>query len=38
VSDIAVTLDCSESTVKAHLVRGRSALARRLGVEEEDPS
>jgi len=38
VSDIAVTLDCSESTVKAHLVRGRSALARRLGVDEEDPS
>jgi len=33
VSDIALTLDCSQSTVKAHLVRGRTALATRLGIE-----
>ncbi len=36
VSDIALTLECSESTVKAHLVRGRTALALRLGLEEGD--
>ena len=35
VSDIAVTLGCSESTVKAHLVRGRAALARRLDISED---
>ena len=34
VSDIAQTLGCSESTVKAHLVRGRATLARRLGIQE----
>ncbi len=34
VSDIALTLECSDSTVKAHLVRGRSALAQQLGFEE----
>jgi RNA polymerase sigma factor (sigma-70 family) len=38
VTDIAATLECSESTVKAHLVRGRAALAQRLGLEEGDPS
>jgi RNA polymerase sigma factor (sigma-70 family) len=35
VGDIAVTLDCSEGTVKAHLSRARSALAQRLGINEE---
>jgi RNA polymerase sigma-70 factor (sigma-E family) len=34
VSDIATTLECSESTVKAHLVRGRATLGRRLGVDD----
>jgi len=38
VADIAVTLDCSESSVKAHLVRGRAALARRLDIPEGDRS
>ncbi|HYO18189.1 MAG TPA: sigma-70 family RNA polymerase sigma factor [Dermatophilaceae bacterium] len=38
VSDIALTLECSESTVKVHLVRGRSALAKRLGLAEGDQS
>lgn len=37
VSDIAVTLGCSESSVKAHLVRGRAALSARLGIDEEGP-
>jgi RNA polymerase sigma factor (sigma-70 family) len=37
VADIAGTLGCSESSVKAHLVRGRAALAARLGTEEERP-
>lgn len=36
VSEIARTLGCSESSVKAHLVRGRAALAARLGIDEED--
>jgi RNA polymerase sigma-70 factor (ECF subfamily) len=34
VADIAVTLDCSEGTVKAHLSRARSTLAERLGAQE----
>ena len=38
VADIALTLECSESTVKAHLVRGRAALALRLGLEQGDGS
>lgn len=36
VSDIAATLRCSESSVKAHLVRGRTTLARRLGADLEE--
>lgn len=38
VSDVARTLGCSESSVKAHLVRGRAALSSRLGIVEEDRS
>ena len=38
VTDIALTLECSQSTVKAHLVRGRAALARALGISEEEQS
>ncbi len=38
VVDIAETLGCSESSVKAHLVRGRAALAARLGTEEGERS
>ena len=38
VSDIALTLGCSESSVKAHLVRGRAALSVRLGIAEEGRS
>jgi RNA polymerase sigma factor (sigma-70 family) len=34
VSEIALTLGCSESSVKAHLVRGRARLADRLGTGE----
>jgi RNA polymerase sigma-70 factor, ECF subfamily len=34
VAEIAVTLDCSDGSVKTHLSRARSALAKRLGVEE----
>jgi RNA polymerase sigma-70 factor, ECF subfamily len=34
VAEIAVTLDCSDGTVKTHLSRARSSLAQRLGVEE----
>ena len=34
VDDIATTLDCSPSTVKAHLVRARASLATRLGAPE----
>ena len=33
VSEIARTLGCAEGTVKAHLARGRTALAQRLGTE-----
>ncbi|MFI5100019.1 MAG: sigma-70 family RNA polymerase sigma factor [Actinomycetes bacterium] len=36
VTEIAATLGCSDSTVKAHLVRGRAALARRLGTRPEE--
>jgi RNA polymerase sigma-70 factor, ECF subfamily len=35
VSDIAHTLGCSESSVKAHLGRGRTALSRHLSVDTE---
>jgi RNA polymerase sigma-70 factor, ECF subfamily len=35
VADIAVTLDCAEGTVKAHLFRARAALADRLRPDEE---
>ena len=38
VADIATTLGCSGSTVKAHLVRGRAALAQRIGMGTEEPS
>lgn len=34
-SEVGVILGCSGATVKTHLQRGRAALARRLGVEEE---
>ena len=33
--EVGEILGCSAATVKTHLQRGRSALARRLGVEEE---
>ncbi len=33
VNDIAEVLDCSPSTAKVHLFRGRKALAAKLGVE-----
>jgi RNA polymerase sigma-70 factor, ECF subfamily len=36
VVEIATTLGCSDSSVKAHLVRGRAALARRLGADLEE--
>jgi RNA polymerase sigma-70 factor (ECF subfamily) len=38
VIDIAQTLDCSQSSVKAHLVRGRATLARRLDLPGEERS
>jgi RNA polymerase sigma-70 factor (ECF subfamily) len=38
VTDIALTLGCSQSSVKAHLVRGRTALVRALGIPEEEKS
>jgi RNA polymerase sigma-70 factor (ECF subfamily) len=38
VTDIALTLECSQSSVKAHLVRGRTSLARVLGIPEEEQS
>jgi len=39
VSEVAATLGCSQGSVKAHLSRGRAALARRLGESiEEEPS
>ena len=34
VADIAATLECSESTVKVHLVRGRATLAARMGLDD----
>ena len=34
VSETALTMGCSESSVKAHLVRGRARLAERLGTGE----
>lgn len=34
VSEIALTLGCSESTARTHLSRGRQTLALRLGVDE----
>ena len=39
LADVAMTLGCAEGTVKAHLARGRSRLAVRLGEPpvEEDP-
>jgi RNA polymerase sigma-70 factor (ECF subfamily) len=36
VTDIALTLGCSSSSVKAHLVRGRTALARALDLPHEE--
>jgi RNA polymerase sigma-70 factor (ECF subfamily) len=38
VSDIADTLGCSESSVKSHLVRGRTALSRHLSIDDEASS
>lgn len=35
VRDIAAVLDCSEGTVKTHLSRARSAVARRLRLEDD---
>ncbi len=35
VAEIAGLLGCGEGSVKTHLARGRSALARKLGREEE---
>lgn len=35
LSEIATTLECAESTVKAHLFRARNTLAERLGSIEE---
>ena len=34
VRDTAMILNCSESTARVHLARGRKTLSRRLGVEE----
>ncbi len=36
VSDIALVLDIAEPTVRVHLSRGRAALARGLGLTEEE--
>ena len=36
IADIAVTLDCTEGTVKQHLSRARQALIRTLGEPEEE--
>lgn len=36
VADIAAILECSESTAKVHLFRGRKTLARKLGLEVDD--
>jgi RNA polymerase sigma-70 factor (ECF subfamily) len=38
VADIAATLGCSDSTVKVHLHKGRSELARRLDLTTEERS
>ncbi|HTY72595.1 MAG TPA: sigma-70 family RNA polymerase sigma factor [Actinomycetes bacterium] len=38
VADIAATLGCAEGTVKAHLFRGRAALAAALGHRNEGES
>ena len=38
VSDIAHTLGCSESSVKSHLGRGRTALSRYLSINDEGGS
>ncbi len=35
INEIAQTLACSDGTVRAHLHRGRSALAKRLGTRED---
>ena len=36
VSEVAATLGCAEGTVKAHLARARTALARSLDLSEEE--
>jgi RNA polymerase sigma factor (sigma-70 family) len=36
VKETAVTLGCSEGTVKTHLARGRTAMAARLDLSEEE--
>ena len=38
VAEIAEILDCSASTAKVHLFRGRQALAAKLGLEVSDES
>lgn len=38
IADIAVTLDCTEGTVKQHLSRARRALAATLGITAEEES
>ncbi len=38
IADIAVTLDCTQGTVKQHLSRARHALAATLGVRAEEES
>lgn len=35
IADLAAVLDCAEGTAKAHLHKGRQALARRLATEED---
>jgi DNA-directed RNA polymerase specialized sigma24 family protein len=35
VAEIARFLGCTESTVRGHLHRGRAALARRLGEDDD---
>jgi DNA-directed RNA polymerase specialized sigma24 family protein len=38
IQQTARVLDCAEGTVRAHLARARSALARRLGLDAgEEP-
>jgi RNA polymerase sigma-70 factor (ECF subfamily) len=36
LAEAALVLGCGEGTVKTHLQRGRAALAKRLGVEDEE--